>query len=69
MNTRIIFQILTIAFIVLFSEHNVNAGGFGVSPSQIISNNLLKGSVYEQTVTFVDSSDIFVGIKKIFSKI
>jgi hypothetical protein len=31
------------------------AGGFGISPPQIVANNLLRGSEYEQVVYFVQS--------------
>ena len=49
------FQILSVFLVMLTFANNVQAGGFGVSPPQIIADNLLKGSVYEQTVTFVQS--------------
>ncbi len=55
MNIKGTFYVLLIIAITLVFSGNVNAGGFGVSPPQIIADNLLKGSVYEQTITFVQS--------------
>ncbi|MDF1497938.1 MAG: hypothetical protein P1P85_01090 [Patescibacteria group bacterium] len=49
------FQILSIIVATLVFSGNANAGGFGVSPPQIIADNLLKGSVYEQIITLVQS--------------
>ena len=49
------FQILSVFLVMLTFANNVQAGGFGVSPPQIIADNLLKGSVYEQIITFVQS--------------
>lgn len=55
MSIKRVFQVLPVLFVAFVFTNNVNAGGFGVSPPQIIVDNLLKGSVYEKTVTFVQS--------------
>ena len=54
MSIKRIFQILPAFFVAFVFANNVQAG-FGVSPPQIIADNLLKGSVYEQTITLVQS--------------
>ena len=55
MSIKRIFQVLFVFFIALIFANDVQAGGFGVSPPQIIADNLLKGSVYEQIITLVQS--------------
>ena len=54
MSIKRVFQVLPVFFIAFVFANNVQAG-FGVSPPQVIADNLLKGSVYEQTVTLVQS--------------
>ena len=55
MSIKRTFQVLFVFLVMLTFANNVEAGGFGVSPPQIIADNLLKGSMYEQTVTLVQS--------------
>ncbi|MEA1937217.1 MAG: hypothetical protein U9N04_03840 [Patescibacteria group bacterium] len=55
MNVKGIFQALPVFLVMLTFASNVQAGGFGVSPPQIVADSLLKGSVYEKTITFVQS--------------
>jgi len=55
MNIKGILQALSVFFVAFVFINNAQAGGFGVSPPQIIVDNLLKGSIYERTVTFVRS--------------
>lgn len=55
MSIKRTFQVLFVFLVMLAFANNVEAGGFGVSPPQIIADNLLKGSMYEQTVTLVQS--------------
>jgi len=55
MSIKGIFQVLSVFFVAFVFANNAEAGGFGVSPPQIVADNLLKGSVYERTVTLVQS--------------
>lgn len=50
-----IFFVMLVFANGILTDNNAKAGGFGVSPPQIIADNLLKGSVYERTITFVQS--------------
>ena len=55
MNTKIRTVVFLFVALIFFAFHSsaVMAGGFGVSPSEVLNNNLVPGSFFEQDVVLV----------------